>query len=357
MAEKTEEATPRRLRKAREEGDAGVSAFAAQALGFVVAVAVAPAAVGALAHHAAADLRAAIAQAGDVHEARFDGGALGVSVLSLALPIVLAAGVAAGAAHLVQTGGVLATGRLAPDLSRLDPVAGLRNLVSGTRLFAVARSLVAAVVVGWLALRGLTEHVVDLSRVGGRVAWASVVVSDVAGTLAWKAALVGLALGLVDVLVVRSAWKRRLRMSKDEVRREHKDSEGDPQLKAARERAYHDMMAQATIASVRTATVVVVNPTHLACALRYEESREEGGEGDAAPVVVASGEGELAQQILRAAEQWGIPVVRDVPLARALVELQVGDVIPEALYEAVAEILRDVWEEQPAAPPPPERAP
>jgi flagellar biosynthesis protein FlhB len=359
MAEKTEEATPRRLRKAREEGDAGVSAFAAQALGFVVAVAVAPAAVRALAEHAASDLQQAIAQAGNVHGARFDAGLLCASVLSLALPVVVAAGVAAGAAHLVQTGGVLATGRLGPDLSRLDPVAGLGKLVSGTRLFAVARSLVAALVVGWLAVRGLTDHVVDLARLGGRVGWAPAVVAEVAGGLAWKAALVGLGLGLVDLLVVRTAWMRRLRMSKDEVRREHKDSEGDPQQKAARERAYHDMMAQATIASVRTATVVVVNPTHLACALRYQEGRE-GGEGDAAPVVVASGEGELAQQILRAAEQWGIPVVRDVPLARALIELQVGDEIPEALYEAVAEILRDAWEEQPDRPaslPSPEREP
>jgi flagellar biosynthetic protein FlhB len=333
MAEKTEEATPRRLRKAREEGDAGVSAFAAQAVGFVVAVAIAPMAVRALADRAGSDLRAAIAQAADMHEARFDGGALALSVLSLALPVAVAAGVAAGIAHLVQTGGVLATGRLSPNLSRLDPFAGLRNLVSGSRLFAVARSLLAAVVVGWLAVRGLTEHVVDLSRVGGRLAWASVVVAEVAGGLAWKAALVGLVLGLLDVLVVRSAWLRKLRMSKDEVRREHKDSEGDPQLKAARERAHHDMMAQATIAAVRTASVVVVNPTHLACALRYEEGKgaEDGDRGDEAPVVVASGEGELAQQILRAAEQWGIPIVRDVPLARALIELQVGDVIPEAL--------------------------
>jgi flagellar biosynthesis protein FlhB len=339
MAEKTEEATPRRVRKAREEGDAGVSAFAAQALGFMVAVAVAPAAIRALAEHAASDLRAAIAQAGDMHGARFDGNTLAVSVLALALPVAMATGVAAATAHLIQTGGVLATGRLAPDLSRLDPVAGLRKLVSGTRLFAVVRSLAAALVVGWLAVRGLTEHVVDLSRLGGRLAWAPVVVADVAGGLAWKAALVGLGLGLVDVLVVRSAWMRRLRMSKDEVRREHKDSEGDPQLKAARERAYHDLMAQATIASVKTASVVVVNPTHLACALRYDEK-----EGDEAPVVVASGEGELAQRIVAAATDWGIPVVRDVPLARALVELQPGDVIPEALYEAVAEVLRDLWE-------------
>jgi type III secretion protein U len=98
------------------------------------------------------------------------------------------------------------------------------------------------------------------------------------------------------------------------------------------------MLAAATVGNVRHASVVVVNPTHVACALRYEEA-----EGDAAPVVVASGEGDLAQRIIRAAHDYGVPVVRDVPLARALIELEVGDAIPEALYEAVAEILREAW--------------
>jgi flagellar biosynthesis protein FlhB len=347
MAEKTEEPTPRRLRKAREEGDAGVSAYAAQSLGFLVAVAVAPAAVRALAQHAAQALRDSVARAGELRGASsFDEQALAVDVLSLVLPVLLAAGLVGGIAQLVQSGGVLAGRRLAPNLARLDPVAGLGRLLSGPRMFAVARALVAAVVVGWLAVRGLGDHLLDLARLGGRLEWAPTVVAEVAGGVAWRAALVGVGLGVIDLLVVRTAWMRRLRMSKDEVRREHKDSEGDPMLKQARERAYHDMLAQATIAAVRTATVVVVNPTHLACALRYRQG-EEGDEGegpDDAPVVVASGAGELAQQILQAAQQWGIPVVRDVPLARALVELQVGDVIPEALYEAVAEILREVWE-------------
>ncbi|MGH7271508.1 MAG: EscU/YscU/HrcU family type III secretion system export apparatus switch protein, partial [Polyangiaceae bacterium] len=109
------------------------------------------------------------------------------------------------------------------------------------------------------------------------------------------------------------------------------------------ERAYHELMSQATIASIKSASVVVVNPTHLACALRYDGAGEER---EGAPVVIASGEGELAAQIVRAAQAWGVPVVRDVPLARALIELEVGDAIPEALYQAVAEILRDLSEEE-----------
>lgn len=338
MADKTEEATPRRLRKAQEEGDSGASAYGAQAIAFVVAVAVVPAAVRTLATHAADDLRGAIAAAGEPSAGRFDAMNLASSVVSLVFPVLLAAGLAGAMAHLAQTGGVVATGRLTPKLERLNPFAGLRNFFSRTRLFAVARALLAGGVVGWLAWQGLADHVVDLSRLAGRQPWIGVVVADVAGGLAWKAAIVGLALGVLDVVVTRGAWRKRLMMSKDEVRREHKDAEGDPQTKAARERAYHEMLSQATIANVRTASVVVVNPTHLATALRYDEK-----EGDEAPVVVASGEGDLAQQIIQAAQDWGVPVVRDVPLARALVELQVGDVIPEALYEAVAEILREIW--------------
>lgn len=341
MADPTEEATPRRLRKAREQGDSGASAYGAQAVAFIVAVAVVPAAVRALVSHAAGDLRATLAAVatGDGGALRFDAASVAASVVALTVPLLLAAGVAGAIAHVVQTGGVVATARLTPKLERLNPFVGARSFFSATRLFAVVRALFAGSVVGWLAWRGLSDHIVDLSRVAGRPSWIGVVVSDVAGGVAWRAAFVGLALGVVDIVVTRGAWRRRLRMTKDEVRREHKDAEGDPQTKAARERAYQELLAQATIGSVRTATVVVVNPTHLATALRYDEK-----EGDEAPVVVAAGEGELAQRIRSAAEQWGIPVVRDVPLAQALVELQVGDAIPEALYEAVAEILRELSE-------------
>jgi len=341
VSDKTEAPTPRRLRRAREEGDSGVSGYAAQAVAFVVAVGLAPLALGALFSRSADDLRAAIARSAHPDAAgRFDGRGLAVAVLALALPLLAAAAAAGVMVYVAQTGGVVATGRLAPDLGRLNPIAGLRGLVSRTRLFAVARAIGAGAVVGWLGYRAIAEHLGDLARTAGRLRFVPVVASEAAGTLGWRAALVGLALGLVDVIVTRSVWMDRLRMSKNEVRREHRDAEGDPQVKAARGRAYQELVAQATIASVRLASVVVINPTHLACALRYDEK-----EGDSAPVVVASGEGDLAARIVQAAREAAVPVVRDVPLARALVELEVGAAIPEELYEAVAEILREAWEE------------
>ncbi|MGA7123609.1 MAG: EscU/YscU/HrcU family type III secretion system export apparatus switch protein [Polyangiaceae bacterium] len=339
MSDKTEAPTPRRLRKAREEGDSGVSAFAAQAVAFVVAVALLPPALRALASRARDELDAILSTTSASHgPPRFDPIELATTIVSLTLPVLLAAGITGALVHAVQTGGVVATKRLAPKLERLDPIAGLQGLFSATRLFAVARAIVAGTVVCLLAYDALQAHVVSIARLVGRPRWIGSVLEEVAGGLAWRAALVGLAIGLVDLVVTRRAWIRKLRMGKEEVRREHRDAEGDPQLKAARERAYHELLAQATIAEVRSATVVVVNPTHVACALRYDEKGV-----DDAPVVVASGEGEVAARIRQAALDYGIPIVRDVPLARALVELAPGQAIPEALYDAVAEILREAW--------------
>jgi flagellar biosynthesis protein FlhB len=348
MSEKTEEATPRRLRKARAEGDSGASAFAAQAVGFLVAAAAGPWAVRALAGRASADLvlaleeapeRAAKAVAGgdaSIFGAERVAGAMG----AIAVPLLAATALAVIVAGAVQTGGLVVAKRIAPRLDRLNVVEGFKALVSSARLFAVLRAIVGASAVAWLVERCAVAHIGDVARVEGRLAYVPRVVEAALVPVVVGAAVVGLALGALDLLVVRLAWQKRLRMSKDEVRREHKEAEGDPQMKAARERAHREVVNQATLASVKTASVVVVNPTHLASALRYDQAG-----GDSAPVVVAKGDGELARRIVEAARDFGVPVVRDVPLARALAELEEGDAIPEALYEAVAEILHEVWQE------------
>jgi type III secretion protein U len=341
VSDKTEVPTARRLRKAREEGDSGASSFAAQSVAFAAAVAIAPVLVASAAGHASDALSAALHRA--AHPGgplRIDATALSLELAGILLPSLLAVALVGAAAQIVQTGGVLSTRRLAPNLGRLDPIAGFRSLFSAVRVWSIGRALAGGALVGWLAYLALRGHLVDFVRLAGRPSLAGRVAGDVARSVAWQVALVGLAFGVIDLVVTRSAWIDRLKMTKAEVRREHKDAEGDPQLKAARARAHQEVLAQATLAGVREASVVVVNPTHLACALRYDA---EGG--DDAPVVVATGEGDFAARIVEAARQAGVPVVRDVPLARALLELEVGDAIPEALYQAVAEILREVWED------------
>jgi flagellar biosynthesis protein FlhB len=345
MSDKTEEPTPKRLRKAREDGDSPLSTFASQAFAFVTAVAIAPAAVTALVSTASRDLRAAIARAAEISPSvhvNLDVAALAGRTIALSLPIIAASATVAAAASLIQTGGVVSLKRVTPDFSKLDVIPGLRQLGSTQRLMSVFRAFVFGAAVAWIVERAIRDHAVSFVHAAGRIEAATGLGALLALDVAKKTAVVGLALAVLDVVVTRRAWFARLRMTKAEVKREHKESEGDPQLKAARERAHHEMLAAVAIANVRHASVVVVNPTHIACALEYEPS--EGRDQDA-PVVVASGRGDLARRIIDAAHQYGVPVLRDVPLARALAELEVGDEIPEALYEAVAEILREAWME------------
>jgi flagellar biosynthesis protein FlhB len=335
---KTEEPTPRRLRRARELGDSPVSHSLGQALGLLVAVLLVPGALVACAAHAGALLRAALAGTPAVMPER----TLGLEVVSLTAPLLLAVAGTAVAVSLVQTQGVVSAARLSPDFSRLDPIAGAANLLRLDRLFSLLKSFVATL----LALAGTywlcTRHAADLAELTGNSAAVAPVALVLGRTLGIVMALGGIALGLVDLLIVGRLWRRRHRMTRDEVRREYREAEGDPELRARRRRAHQEALAGSIVNAVRGATVVVVNPTHLASALRYLEATDE------APRVVAQGEGELARYIVEAARAYGIPCIRDVPVARALRELEIGDEIPEALYEAVAEILREIAGTAPA---------
>jgi flagellar biosynthesis protein FlhB len=335
MSEKTEHPTPRRLKRAREQGDSPVSGALVQAAAFVAALMLAPAAIAAIASR----MRELVLRSLGSPELTFSAASMATEVLVLSVPVVLAAAVAAAAIGLVQTGGVIAAQKLAPELGRMNPVTGLENLFSWQRGLGVLRALVAALVVGWLAVRLLLDRAPDLAATVGSPTAAGAIAGVLSERLGLIAALVGLALAGVDLVVTHFSWIKRLRMSRDEVKREFREAEGDPEIKAARQRAHLELLHQAALAAVRDATVLIVNPTHLATALRYTEDE------DSAPRVLAHGAGDLAQRMIDAARAYGVPIVRDVPVAHALRELEVGDEIPEALYEAVAEILREVWEQ------------
>ena len=334
MTEKTEAPTPRRLRRARSDGDVPLSAALTQAVAFMAALALIPSALAATVWQAAARLRQTI------HGPGLDSAPAWVigDLLTLTVPLLVGAAVASSAAALVQTGGVVSLKKLAPDFARANPLTGLKNIFNLQRLLAVARALIAALLVGWLAIRGLIEHGGDLAHCIGNPAAGGFLGAAIAREIAWLAALAGLTLAALDLLVTRHLWWQRLKMSRDEVKREHREAEGDHEQKAARQRAHQEVLSGAMLTAVRQATVVVVNPTHLASALRYDEGTDD------APLVLAQGRGELARRIVEEARAHGVPVVRDVPVARALAELEVGEQIPEALFEAVAEILRELWE-------------
>lgn len=330
MSDKTEEPTPRRLKKAREQGDSAVSVSLGQGVGFVVVVAILPALLLALASSTTAALRTALSGQ------RVEPLAAAWLWVSLSAPVLGGAAAVSAILGFVQTGGAFTPSRFAPDFARIDPWAGLKGQLSAERLFSLLRSLAAALAVGWLGWALFRDHLADMAGTLGRTEAVASTAWLLGRRLLWGAALVSLVLGGVDYFFVRRAWLARHRMTKDEVKREYRESEGDPEVKAARKRAHHEALAGSMIANVKNATVLVVNPTHLATALHYDQNE------DAAPTVVAHGEGDLAARLIEAAHRYNVPVVRNVPVAHALREIELGEQIPEGLYEAVAEVLREL---------------
>jgi flagellar biosynthesis protein FlhB len=264
--------------------------------------------------------------------------------LAMAAPALGAALLAALVFGLAQTRGpVLAPPRF--DLSRVASAAGWRRLFDAQAALKAGQGLLKVAVVAlvaWAVLRPLAGALVGLT--GAAPARVLAGLGVLAGRLALRLAAAGLALGLLDYLLVARRQRRSLRMTREEIKREYKESEGDPETRGERRRLQRELSEQRMVEEVRKADFVVVNPEHIAVALRYDPN------GEAAPIVVAKGERLVAERIKQIAREAGVPIFRDVSLARSLVELAEGGEIPAALYEAVAEILRVVQGEGEPAP-------
>jgi flagellar biosynthesis protein FlhB len=261
---------------------------------------------------------------------------------SVLAPLLALLVVVAGAVAFVQVGPVFAPGAVMPKWSRLSPTQFGTRLVGREQWIELAKATLKGIVVGWMAVAAI-EAVLPLSAglMEAEPRASLALIARTMSALLLRGAVVLLAFGALDFFYQRWRFVHDQRMTKDEVRREHRESEGDPHAKAARDRAYGEMLAQAALSEVRRADVLVVNPTHYAVALRYEQTEDA-----AAPEVLAKGQDLLALRMIDAAREAGVPILRDVPLAHALFELGEGEVIPEELYEAVAIVLRAAWAER-----------
>jgi flagellar biosynthetic protein FlhB len=236
------------------------------------------------------------------------------------------------AGALAQGGFFLATKSVKPKLSKLDPIKGAKRVFGLHSLWEGAKMLLkSAVVAGlvWGAVKGVTP------LLGGLVPIPVVLetLSSHATGLIRDVALAGLVMAIADYAVQRRRVGKQTRMTKQEVKQEHKQSEGDPLVKGAIRSRQLAAARNRMMADVPTADVVLVNPTHVAVALRYEAER-------GAPRVVARGAGVIATAIRERADESRVPLVRDVPLARALYSsTSVGQEIPAELYAAVAQVL------------------
>jgi flagellar biosynthetic protein FlhB len=338
----TEQPTKRRRDKARREGQFAVSRELIAASQFLAFVALLQLWTPALVEH----LRSLIRQTLDAAfrstiTLRFLTGFYRLALITVFSPVLLAgAGMAliALAAQLGSTRLGFSPQKLIPDFGRLNPLKKLKDLPAQNSSAAL-QSAILFPVIGF-ALYGIVrdnlESYLRLPALSFSAALA--VISNSLMTLLWRAAFAFVVLGVLDMFRQQHRYTKSLRMSKQEVRDEHKESEGSPEIKARIRRLQRDASRRNMMKEVPTATAVVVNPTHYAVAIRYDL------ESMAAPRVVAKGRNYLARRIREIAVSNQIPVVENQPLAQALYKsADVGQEIPPHLYRAVAEILAYIF--------------
>jgi flagellar biosynthetic protein FlhB len=240
--------------------------------------------------------------------------------------------------NICQVGFLLTSQPLSPKFSKLNPINGLKRLVSLRSLIEMVKAAVKLSIVGWVSyimVKGEMEAIPALIRMD--VLAILNFIGKVALRILFATSGVMVILAGLDYLFQRWQHEKDLKMTKQEIRDEHKQAEGDPAVKSRIRSVQREMARRRMMEAVPGATVVITNPTHLAIALKFENSFH-------APVVVAKGAGYIAERIRSIAKASDIPIVEQKSLARALYKsVEIGQFIPAELYRAVAEILAYVY--------------
>lgn len=333
---KTEAPTPRRKKEARRKGNVARSQEVSTWLSLLVASIVVPMVIangGRSLRRLEASALSVVAQPDERAAMRVLGQGLG-SVLSVVAPLMIAMVCVAILANVAQTRGAIATKKLKPTVSKLNPIAGFKRLFSPASWWEGAKSLIKVGILAFLGWKTMS-HVVPQMITSGGLAMGSVATSIAKASVSFirTASAVGFGLAMVDYIFQFKKIRKSLMMSKHEIKEESKMSEGSPLMKAEVKKRQFKMSRLRMMAEVAHADAIIVNPTHFAVAVKYESAR-------GAPRVVAKGIDELALRIREEAEEHGVPIVEEPPLARTLYRAcALGDEIPADLYEAVARVL------------------
>ncbi len=342
--ERTEEATPRRRQEAREKGQVAKSRE-------LSSVAVLLAGLGILLFMGSflrLQLEMAMIHFLGLPYSRepFDLATMGLisqdagQVLFTCLaPVFLILSLVAFLSNFLQVGAVFSTEPLVPKPDRINPLEGIKRLVSRQAIVELIKSMAKVLFVTFVAWRTIKGEfprllpLMDMSplEIGQEI-------FDMSGELVFKILLALALIAVFDFFYQRFEYERNLRMTKQEVKEEFKQTEGDPHVKSRIRSIQREMARKRMMAEVPQADVVITNPTELAVALKYVPGEME------APKVVAKGAGYLARRIREIARENGVPVIENKPLAQGLFrQVEVGDFIPAELYQAVAEILAYVY--------------
>ncbi len=242
--------------------------------------------------------------------------------------------------EFLQIGPIVTTEKMKPDMSRLNPVEGLKRMFSMDNLVEVAKALIKTILllaIGGLITYAMLTQIIDLTRAGpGAMAQANW--DFILQLFGWTAGLFIL-VSAADAAYQRASFTKKMRMSLRDIKQEFKDTEGDPMIKSQRRQLAQEWASQNAAGAARSATALVVNPTHIAVALLFDP------EESPVPTVTAKGEDLIALAMREAAEEAGVPILRQVDLARALnARVELEDIIPPDLFDAVAQVI--VWAQQ-----------
>lgn len=254
-------------------------------------------------------------------------------------PVVIPIMVGGVVASLMQTGFLLTGEPLKPSLGKLNPLKGIKNMFSKRSLLELVKNLIVISIIGYLAYDFVMANYKSILSMGN-VYFPSLglEIKNLVMGIFTKITMLMIVLAIIDYVLQRRIFSKEMRMSKQEVKEEFKQMEGDPQVKGKIKQKQREMATRRMMQAVPDATVVITNPTHIAVALKYEEG------GMNVPKVTAIGADNIAIKIKEIAKDNDIPIIENKPLARAIYDtLDIGSEIPGEMYQAIAEILALVF--------------
>src|SRR3989338_2114882 len=358
--EKTENATPKRLREARKKGKVSKS----RDMTTVVILVVCFAALGALSGYMVEEMKGFMELVfGFIKKPEIfmeDMVPLGASALmtyaKIIAPFLIAVVVSAPAVTFLQVGPVFSFEPVKPETKKLNAVENFKNMVKPIVFIELIKNILKILAIFFIAITTVKAYIEPFLRTSqAELSRSATLAGYVLMIFLVKVLIVFLMIAIIDIMLQRHEFKKNMKMTKDEVKREYKEDEGDPLIKSHRKQIYQEMAMSDVRVQVKKSDVVITNPTHIAVALKYDK------EAMIAPQIMIKGQRLYAQMIREIAEEEGIPIMQNVPLAWALIDLEIEEEIPEHLYQAVAEILTFVYklkEERerrrlPTPPPPP----
>ncbi len=255
-------------------------------------------------------------------------------------PILLIAWIVAVLADFVQVGPLVAVAPLMPKLDKLNPTKYFKNIMSIKTLFELFKNIVKVIIlgyIGWMVYKDHIESILMLASVDNNFA-VMIEFGKIITEFIFKACIAFLIIAAADYGVTKWKFLKDQKMSFKEIKDEYKNSEGDPNVKAALRQRRMQMLQQGAMDAVPTADFVVTNPTHVACALKYVAEEMDS------PMLIAKGTELIAKKIIDIAKEHNVPVIENPPVARALFKMvDINQSIPPELYKAVAEILMFVY--------------